>query len=95
MNINHTIRLDDTIIFLLKQIILKENQIMSSIDDLNAAISDLTTSITNEVSALESARASNNDVAVEQAVSNLKALNTQLQNSVTPPAPATDTPPAQ
>ena len=62
--------------------------IMTALDDLNQAISDITISVSNEIAALESAKASSNDVAVEQAVTNLKALNTQLQNSVTPAQPA-------
>ncbi len=66
----------------------KLDKIMTAIDDLNSAISDLTVSIGNEIKALEDAKASSNDVAVEQAVSNLKNLNSQLQASVTPPAPA-------
>lgn len=88
----HNAFFEQEVISLLKTILQKENSIMSSIDDLNAAVSDITVSIANEIQALQNAQASNNDVAIEQAVSNLKTLNTQLQASVTPvvstPAPA-------
>lgn len=84
MKIQHQISFDGEIIYLLRSILNKENQIMSSMDDLNQAISDLTISINAEIQALSDAKASNNDAAVEQAVSNLKALNGQLQASVAP-----------
>jgi outer membrane murein-binding lipoprotein Lpp len=72
---------------LLKEIIHKENHIMSAIDDLNAAVTQLSTSISNEITALQAALANNNDAAIETAVTNINALNTQLVASVTPPAP--------
>lgn len=66
--------------------------IMTAIDDLNQAITDLSTSIDNEISALTTALTSNNDAAIETAVSNLKTLNSKLQASVPAPAPVQATP---
>ena len=61
---------------------------MSALDDLNQAVSDITTSVAAEIQALSDAKAANNDAGIEQAVSNLKTLNSQLQASVAPSEPA-------
>lgn len=79
---------------LLELILQKVTRIMSALDDLNQAITDITTSIDAEITALQNAQASNNDVAIEQAVTNLKDLNTKLQSSVTPTTPAPISPSA-
>lgn len=63
----------------------KLNHIMTALDDLNAAVATLTTSISAEIAALTAAQAGNDSVGVEAAVANLNALNTQLQASL--PAP--------
>ena len=63
---------------------------MTALDDLNAAVATLTTSISAEIAALSAAQAGNDSVGVEAAVANLNALNSQLQNSLNP-APATPT----
>lgn len=62
----------------------KLDKIMTALDDLNAAVATLTTSINSEIAALTAAQANNDDAGVEAAVANLNALNTQLQNSLTP-----------
>ena len=62
----------------------KLDKIMTALDDLNAAVATLTTSISAEIAALTAAQAGNDSAAIEAAVANLNALNTQLQNSLTP-----------
>lgn len=66
---------------------------MTALDDLNAAVATLTTSISAEIAALTAAQAGNDSAGVETAVANLNALNAQLQASITPPAPPVVTPP--
>lgn len=61
---------------------------MSSLDDLNSAVSALSTSVDAEIAALNAALANNDSVAIEAAVANLNALNAKLQASVTPPVVA-------
>jgi hypothetical protein len=75
---------------LLKIIEIRTSFIMTALDDLNAAVATLTTSISAEIAALSAAQAGNDSVGVEAAVANLNALNSQLQNSLNP-APATPT----
>lgn len=57
---------------------------MSALDDLNAAIVTLSTSVDAEIAALNAAIAADDSVAIEAAVSNLNALNAKLSASVTP-----------
>lgn len=69
---------------------IKANLIMSALDDLNAAITSLTASVSAEITALQTAMAGSDTAGIEAAVSNLQSLNTQLQNSLVPataPAP--------
>lgn len=67
----------------------KLDHIMTALDDLNAAVASLTTSINAEIAALTAAQASNDTAGIETAVANLNALNAQLQASVTPVTPVT------
>lgn len=67
----------------------KLDKIMSALEDLNSAVSDITVSINNEIQALATAQANGNDAGIEQAVTNLRALNTQLQTSLAPTQPVT------
>lgn len=67
----------------------KLNKIMSALDDLNLAVSNLTVSVSNEITALNTAIANSDSAGIETAVSNLNALNTQLQTSIAPTQPVT------
>lgn len=57
---------------------------MSALDDLNTAVSNLTVSVSNEITALNTALANSDQSGIETAVTNLNALNTQLQTSIAP-----------
>ena len=62
----------------------KLDKIMTALDDLNAAVTSLTASISAEIAALTAAQSTNDDAGVEAAVANLNTLNAQLQASLTP-----------
>jgi hypothetical protein len=57
---------------------------MTAIDDLKAAVAQLSTDIAAEIAALTAALAGGNDAAIEEVVTNLKALSVQLETSVAP-----------
>ena len=65
-------------------ILQREKTIMSALDDLKAAVAQLSTDVANEITALEAALSSNNDAAIEESVANLKQLSANLQASVAP-----------
>ena len=69
--------------------------IMSALDDLNTEITTLTASIDAEITALQTAQATNNDAGIAQATANLKSLNDKLQASMTPAQPTPVATPAQ
>jgi len=73
----------------LTEINRKLNHIMSALDDLNTAVSNLTVSVNAEIQALNTAVANSDSAGIETAVANLNALNTQLQTSVAPTQPVT------
>jgi uncharacterized protein YoxC len=62
----------------------KLDKIMSALDDLNTAVSALTVSVGNEITALNTALANSDAAGIETAVANLNTLNTQLQTSIAP-----------
>ena len=72
----------------------RKNKVMAAIDDLNNAITTLSTSVSGLVSAIAAAGANSTpNAAIETAVANLGAINTTVVNetaSLTPaPAPVT------
>lgn len=78
--------------WLVKETNVKVSILMSALDDLNTAVSNLTVSVNTEITALNTALANSDSAGIETAVANLNALNTQLQTSVAPTQPVT--PPA-
>lgn len=80
---------DKQVLRLLIEINEKVNYLMTALDDLNAAVATLTTSISAEIAALTAAQAGNDDAGVEAAVANLNALNTKIQATLTPATPTT------
>lgn len=65
-------------------VLAKQEATMAAIDDLKAALAQLSTDIAAEIAALQAALTSNNDAAIEDAVTNMKALSAQLESSVAP-----------
>lgn len=68
-------------------ILQRETTIMAAVDDLKAAVTQLATDVTNEITALQAAVSSNDTAAIEDAVTNLKTLSANLQASVAPKPP--------
>lgn len=60
---------------------------MAAIDDLKAALAQLSTDIAAEIAALQAALASGSDADIETAVTQMKALSAQLEASVAPKSP--------
>lgn len=76
---------------ILAEVILKTGRkIMTSIDNLNAAIVNLTTAVNAAAAAITAANSGANP-AIDTATSNIVSLTGALNNALTPPAP---TPPA-
>jgi hypothetical protein len=71
----------------LDQILANQEKIMTAVDDLKAAVAQISTDVAAEIAALLAAQASGNDAAIEEAVTNLKALSVQLEASVAPKTP--------
>lgn len=71
----------------LDQILAQQEKTMAAIDDLKAALAQLSTDIAAEIAALQAALTSNNDAAIEDAVTNMKSLSAQLEASVAPKGP--------
>lgn len=79
----------------LSTIITNQEKEMSEIDDLNTAMSNITTAVSGAVTDIQTlsaqlaAQGQNPDpAAIEAAVTQLNTLATNLNNAVTPPAPA-------
>lgn len=68
-------------------ILQREREIMTAQEDLKAAVTQLATDVANEITALQTALASEDTAAIEDAVTNLKQLSTNLQASVAPKPP--------
>lgn len=66
----------------LDRVLANQEATMAAIDDLKAALAQLSTDIAAEIAALQAALTSNNDAAIEDAVTNMKALSAQLESSV-------------
>lgn len=80
---------------MLKEIRLKEGQIMSALTDLQAsqaalaaAVQSAITDITNLAAALAAAQSGNDDAGVEAVVTQLNTLAANLTAAVNPPPPA-------
>jgi oligoendopeptidase F len=71
----------------LDRVLANQEATMAAIDDLKSALAQLSTDIAAEIAALQAALTSNNDAAIEDAVTNMKALSAQLEASVAPKTP--------
>jgi hypothetical protein len=71
----------------LDKILANQEKTMAAIDDLKAALAQLSTDIAAEIAALQAALTGGNDAAIEDAVANMKALSAQLEASVAPKGP--------
>jgi hypothetical protein len=71
----------------LDRVLANQEKTMAAIDDLKAALAQLSSDIAAEITALQAALTTNNDAAIEEAVANMKVLSAQLESSVAPKGP--------
>lgn len=65
----------------------REKTIMTAQEDLKAIVTQLGIDVANEITALQTALTSGDDAAIEESVTNLKALSAQMQASIAPKPP--------
>ena len=96
MDIHHHFHFDSLTIDLLKQILHKENQIMATIQDVQAAVAaestvddSIITLLNGIVQQLKDALATGNPAALDAVVQSIQANTAKLQAAVTANTPAT------
>jgi hypothetical protein len=90
MEIHHYIHHQDDVIRLLKEILMKENHIMATIQDVTAAVAAESTVddsiialLNGIVQQLKDAQAANDPAALDAVVSSIQANTAKLQAAVT------------
>jgi len=99
MDIHHHFHFDSETVTLLKEILHKENLIMATILDVQAAVAaestvddSIITLLNGIVQQLKDAQASGNPAALDAVVQSIQANTTKLQAAVTANTPVTPTP---
>src|SRR5882762_9309489 len=99
MDIHHHFHFDSETVTLLKEILHKENLIMATIQDVQAAVAaestvddSIITLLNGIVQQLKDAQASGNPAALDAVVQSIQANTTKLQAAVTANTPVTPTP---